>query len=257
MKRIRDLNGYQRGLLLLLVLLALVFAVLTALTVKRQGFAYRSAILVPREKGDALVYEGRLNGREASFLVSRQGAVEYRYGETVYGPYTLREDPEAVPRGTGFDTVLRGLELRCGEEIVFRGGVLVQSGSRLLFREDGTMEDIRITVSAGDGVVTDENGRVIDPDEPTASELLELMEGPRLRHRGSWAGWLCGTLLSVVNGATILFADELFRWQLRFRIQNPERAEPSEWEYFSRCLSWTLIALLSLFIYAAGLRQIV
>ena len=53
---------------------------------------------------------------------------------------------------------------------------------------------------------------------------------------------------------TILFADELFRFQLWFQIRSPERAEPSDWELFSRYAAWTALPLASLVIFLLGLQ---
>ena len=58
------------------------------------------------------------------------------------------------------------------------------------------------------------------------------------------------------RSAFILFADELFRWDLAFRIQDVDRAEPSDWEITSRYISWTVLAVIAMFVFIAGLRQL-
>ena len=60
--------------------------------------------------------------------------------------------------------------------------------------------------------------------------------------------------LSVLNALVILYADELFRWNLSFQIQNAKTAEPSEWEMMTRYLSWTVLTIMLLVLYIVGLR---
>ena len=60
--------------------------------------------------------------------------------------------------------------------------------------------------------------------------------------------------ISLLNAGSILYADELFRWDLSFQIQNAETAVPSEWEMMKRYLSWTVLTIMLLVIYIVGLR---
>ena len=53
---------------------------------------------------------------------------------------------------------------------------------------------------------------------------------------------------------SILFADELFRWQLMFRVQNVENVEPSEWEITGRYISWTVLPVAAIVIFVIGLK---
>ena len=79
------------------------------------------------------------------------------------------------------------------------------------------------------------------------------MYGPELTHKGTWLAWLGAVFLSVLNALAILYADELFRWDLSFQIQNAKTAEPSEWEMMKRYLSWTVVTIMLLVIYLVGL----
>ena len=111
-----------------------------------------------------------------------------------------------------------------------------------------------VTVSVGGGgytTLSEEQGT--DPDAPTASFLLELALEPELTHRGDWELYFLGLLCTAMGVAAIWFADALFRHNLRFLIRDPERAEPSEWELFSRKASWCFFTGLALFAYLAGL----
>ena len=97
MKRIRCLGWYQKGILLLMAVMVLAFAVIYAVTIAREGFAYEDAILVPKQENGNTVYSGKIQGEQASFTVYADKTVEFRYGDKLYGPYAVREDPSAIP----------------------------------------------------------------------------------------------------------------------------------------------------------------
>ena len=94
-----------------------------------------------------------------------------------------------------------------------------------------------------------EDGNVIDPLEPDAATILDLLDSPELTHKGSWLAWFLGIVLCGAAVVSILFADELFHFRLSFRIQNAEAAEPSDWEMAMRYLSWTVLPIGALAIF--------
>ena len=60
--------------------------------------------------------------------------------------------------------------------------------------------------------------------------------------------------MSAVTAVSLVFADELFRFGLSFRIRNADMAEPSDWALADRNISW-LIATVGIFVvYIIGLR---
>ena len=72
MQRIKNLNGYQKGLLLLMLAMALVFAVVYHMTIARVGVLYQNAIFVPAEENGVTVYSGKLRGKQAEFTLYGQ-----------------------------------------------------------------------------------------------------------------------------------------------------------------------------------------
>ena len=144
---------------------------------------------------------------------------------------------------------MTGIEILQGERVFFRGGVFRSGGKSMLVPEDGTG---RLTVQ---GVTYDAQGNIIDRMTPQASAILEVVEGPELTTHGDWTAWFCCLLLMVVTAVSILYADEIFQWQLSWKIQNTHDAEPSDWEVFGRYLSWTLTPLMILILYIAGLKS--
>lgn len=254
MQRIKNLNGYQKGLLLLLLAMALVFAVVYHMTIARVGVLYQNAIFVPAEENGVTVYSGKLRGKKAEFTVSADKTVSFRCDGQTYGPYTVKEDPTARPEDEFGREGMTGVEIRDGEELLFRGGFWQSDGSFWLRNADGSMDLGMQTYVVENGVKKDSDGNIIDPAKPSASDILRLVFDPELTHKGSWLAWLGAVFISFLTAVSILYADELFRWDLSFQIQNAEAAEPSEWEMMKRYISWTVFVIAALIVYFLGLQ---
>ncbi len=97
MQRIRALTLYQKIVLLILLMMALLFTILYPVTISREGLLYEDTILLPEATETGMVYSGRIDGEAASFTVS-EGEVTFQHGDKFYGPYTGREDETAIPQ---------------------------------------------------------------------------------------------------------------------------------------------------------------
>ena len=234
--------------------MALVFAVVYHMTIARVGVLYQNAIFVPAEENGVTVYSGKLRGKQAEFTVSADKTVSFRCDGQTYGPYTVKEDPTALPEVEIEREGMTGVEIREGEKLVFRGGFWQSDGSVWLRNADGSMDLGMQTYVVENGVKKDSDGNIIDPAKPSASDILRLVYGPELTHKGSWLAWFSAVFISLLNAGSILYADELFRWNLSFQIRNAETAEPSDWELMERYLSWTALTIVVLVIYIVGLR---
>lgn len=253
MEKIKSLNRYQKGVLLFMIAMSLIFAVVYPITISRVGFEYKDKILTPGQENGSMVYSGKIHGQQAHFTVSEDKTVVFQYGDKTYGPYTAKEDPTAIPKDEEMEETMIGVELRQGEDILFRGGVVNRGDYRWLYNEDGTPESIGITFTTSNGIM-DENGKVIDPMEPSVSTILDLMDNPNLTHKGVWFAWFGAVFVCILNTFYILFADELFRWNLTFHIRNADHAEPSDWEIAGRYISWTVMSIMALVIFIMGLQ---
>lgn len=250
----KDLNGYQKGILIVMVAMALVFAFIYPSTISKVGYSYMDTILVATQKDGAVVYAGKIQGQQAQFTV-RDQIVSFRYGEKDYGEYTLKYDPTAVPRENGAASSMTGIEIDHNGEIFFRGGVLESSFGRFLYNEDGSAYIVvRATGSNGSG--TDEDGNVIDSMEPSVWTIYGLLNEPELTHKGNGFFWFLGALVCGVNALYIFFAEELFYFKMSFRVRDADLAEPSEWEIAGRYIGWTGMVLAALVIFVVGLQQI-
>ena len=252
MERIKKLDIVQKVILLLLAVMFAVFTPIYCVVTSREGYEYDEAMLYPTVDGDTTIYAGEWNGKEVCFTVTVDKTVTFRYGEKTYGPYTIREDPTAIPDDIFGVSNITGIEILQGERVYFRGGILHSGDTRILRSEDGSW--VRTGSLSDQGILYDEDGKVIDRLEPSATAIWELTEGPELTSRGNWMNWFGSVVISVLTVVSILYADELFRRNLSWRIQNPENAEPSDWELASRYFSWTVLPFMSLIMYIVGLQ---
>ena len=149
---------------------------------------------------------------------------------------------------------MTGVELREGEDILFRGGVLDLGDFYWLYSEDGTDHNFGVTVTTGDGRVYDADGNPVDLMKPTAYTILKLMNGPELTHKGIGTAWVGAVFTCILNGISILFADELFHLRLAFHVRYVDDVEPSEWEIAGRYFSWTVMTVLALVMFIVGLQ---
>ena len=245
MDRLKALDAFQKAVLAVMTVLVFVFAVFYAKTVSRVGFSYKGAILVPSREDSAVVYSGKIDGQRARFTVAQDRSVRFQWGDKTYGPYTVQKN------GTGGTY---GLEIYDGESLMFRGKYEADGDGFWLYNEDGTVHSIADASFSVDGQEWDADGNLYDPVKPTVFTILSLYNGPKLTHKGNWLAWFLGVFLCVLNAFSILFADELFRLGLSFRINNASNAEPSEWELMTRKIGAAGLAVCALLVFLMGLK---
>lgn len=247
MKRFKQLSVLQKAILIGICAMALVFCVLYPVTLSRVGYAFRGAILTPAQTDAGTVYSGKVYGEAVSFTVDASGAATYHGGGAVFGPYTVREDASAIPAEfLQYDTPSTGVELRRGDKVIFRGCLRDNGEYRMLYDENGNLDDLSVFFS--------DSEQTPAAEEPTALELLALLVDMQPEHKGQWSLGALGLLVCAVTAVSILYADELFRWGLSFRVRDPEDAEPSDWELASRYFTWIALPMLALVMFIMGLR---
>lgn len=229
----------EKALLLALPGMAVLFLVIYLILSRMPGVEYCDALLLRHTEGETVIYSGKVRGQRVEFQVSEDGKVTYLVDGQARGPYTVVLDQSAAP-----DDSLTGGEVRLGEEVLFRGGWLLQEDFLYLEDETGAPQfGLSVTMTGEHRAL---------PQDPTSSFLIQLVLGPDLRHRGQWQFYAMGTAVSLLAVFLILCADKLFQHHLGWHIRNPELAEPSDWELFSRKLSWGLFSGMALVLYIIG-----
>ena len=256
LKKIRSLGTYAKIILILLVLMSLLFSILYPVTMSKKGFAYRGSILRPTKKEDGTVYSGVVQGTPVSFEVNNDRTVVLHAGEQIIGPYSVTEVPEAVPKGDPWESLMTGVELRCGEEIVFRGGMLRRDSGEYLLVSDGDDETDRSIINMEYGVnpIYDSDGNEINLTNPSPAAIIELMYGPRMSNKGSIAGWIGGIFICAFTAVLVIFAKDMFRLKVNLSVQNAADADPTDLTVIGWYISWTVMPLLALFVFIFGLR---
>ncbi len=252
MKKYNALNKFKKGILLFTTILVLIFTVVYAKTINTVGIEYNNVILSPLIENGQTIYSGRVQGEDVSLTVSKDKEVLLKYKDLIYGPYTLKEDPTALPSNKKDAEFMTGLELYLKDEMILRGGYFEKGDTRYLYQEDGSiLSDYSIIAN---GVEYDEGGNLIDPMEPSLLTIASLILNPNLTHKGDWSFWFLGVFLYIILILTMFFADELFRWTLSFRVRDVELIEPTAWEITARYINWILIPFIMLIIFIIGVQ---
>lgn len=248
----------QRVMILIQAFLILLFLILYLALGRQQIITYHNESLRRRTDGEIITYTGKIDGKKAVFTVSGN-TVEYRLGDTAYGPYTIVYDSTAVPSKDVLsmrDSVsLVGVEVWEGETRLFRGAYRdTESHTFYLIDSQGEVSygDEKLYGLLSSGYSGEVYGYT-HKTEPGAYSILKLATGSGVEQRGRFGLFLAGAALCIACAFSILYADALFRWNLRFAIRNAEKAEPSDWEIFSRWISWIVLTIVALVWFVIGL----
>lgn len=251
---IKDLNVYQKFLLCVMLIMALIFAFIYPNVISIVGYEYMDKIFVPSYEDDRIIYKGEVNGEFAQFIVSDSKTVSFTYGEKSYGPFLILNDPTAIPDDSDLKYNMTGIEIYENDNLIFRGGVLGNESFNIFYNEDGTNYSSFTTTYVSGGVLKDGEGNLIDTLKPSVGTIYELTHNPKLTHKGNGGAWFIATFISIINLISILFADDLFHLKLSLHVQDADLAEPSEWEIMARYISWTALLIVSLVVYLKGLQ---
>ena len=248
-----EMSWFRRILLLWMAAMILGFGIAMPVVRAAQGIEYGDDFLRLRQEGEVRYYEGEVDWEDAAFTVWPDGRVEYRWGEYTCGPYQVAVVPDAAPEG--FGSAMTGLEIRQGDQVLFRGGYLKDS-FQILYQENGEpLWDTRIPYSgAGGETVIGEAGQVnIREKQPSLTALARAALDPELVRRGSVGIYLGVTLLALLNAVQICFPGFFFRLSLWGHVRNVDDAEPSEFYIAVEHAEWVLLALLVPVLYWYGL----
>ena len=243
-----------RVLILIHVALMLLFILLYSTLGRQYVVRHEDELFRYHEEGDTQIFTGKLNNLDAVLTVHPDGSLECVLDGVAYGPYTVTEDPAAIPENSDIPRgILTGIEVRESDEIIFRGS-FYGSFELLFFNSDGE----RYYLPSQEVLVSDDGYGTVystQPIEPSLKTILRFTAAPDIVYRGDTKSLLLGLLCSIACMVSAFWAEEIFRRNLRFTIKNVENAEPSEWALMSRWISWLTLTVLALVMYIGGLSS--
>lgn len=244
------LSLYQKIMLFLLVLILIVFSVLYYNTLTREGYKYHGKLLVVSYEEGRTLYTGQIDEKQAQFIVTKDNVITFTWGDKAYGPYTIKEDPAAVPPKK---PDLTGIEILYGDKSVFRGGFVRITETYCfnsqtyeyydMYKRDGTRFS-EYTQFEGD-----EEDRMV----PRVDDLLDLYVGPELIHNGDPRCWFVGLILLIGAALSVLFADTLFRLRISLSDDEFDEVSPSVWEYALRHIIRIVLISSAILVFIIGL----
>ncbi len=271
------MTAYRRAMLLATVGLVLLFSILYPIVSRRKGLEYWNDFYDLNVRGDAKVYTGVAHewrngntiiqsdqGRKTVYTVTEtpEGyTVECRIGGQDFGPYQLNKVRLSdLPAALAQVPLRGGLEIinTATGEVLFRGGYLVSVGYLLVDENAVTEADEaadplnRVTVN---GLTLFDYKPSYPEEGPSPYDLVyfTLGAGENLTHRGNVTYFALALLVAALNVVFILYAEELFTWSMRFRVAEPEKVEPSEWELFTRQAGWAVCLFFEVIILFAAI----
>ncbi len=245
MEKLREKGRGQQIMLIIQLLMLLIFIPLFMTVGKQSVLSWHNGWMRAENVGDSVVYSGRGEHKGKSFTVTGD-TVEYRLEGELIHTYTVAEAPDAIPdnkslniTGSG-SKLMKGFEISRDGESIMRGAYIPNSVS-YYHPETG-------------GIETYKNYEA--PEE--AKGIFHMLVMQETEPRGNLQIFAMAIFICIVNALSIYFVDELFRFNLSFAIKNAERAEPSDWELFTRWVGWVLLsgtALASFIVSIWGARS--
>lgn len=250
-----EMSLLRRILVVILAVMIVGFGAATLIAGGQKGIEYRDTLLRFTQEGEVRRYAGRLDWKRAEFTVCPGRTVEYRWGDEVYGPYQVVEDPAAAPK-----YYMTGLEIYQDGERVFRGGYHCGGSWSVLYNENGNLFDMMDFTFSSGGKTYDSKGKELtarDLHEPSMTTVARLgLDEAELTHRGHFGLYLLVTLLAAFNIFQICYPELMFRWSIMWHVQDPYAAEPSDWYILMERIEWVVLTGVVAVLYWAALTVI-
>ena len=236
----------QKILLILLLAMAILFTVLTAVFRSQPRVQWADGLLRPSREGETSLYTGSVHGEDALVRVSPDGGdtvVEFLIGSRLRQIGRVTWPEGAIPREYG-GSVPR-IQVLLDDVPIFSGGYDAASGT--LYREDGSWES-GLSVSADTGY-----GSYWDSFALNVFDVLRFALGPDTVRRGSWGIYVCGLFLSGITAVDVAFPRALFYLQHVLSVQDPE---PTDLYLAMQKVSWVALTAAALGVYIWGLTMV-
>ena len=242
---------FQKIVLLILAAMAVLFAVLTAVSRAQKGAYFEETLLRPSSPTqNVTVYTGKAHSTQVAITVTRESEtrttveflIESVLDDVCVVDYPL--DPIRTERGTTVD----GVRVTKNGEVLFEGGYDPEDPMGWgWYTPEGT-RDTR-------GAITVRGG-TSDPWHDfsvSAYTALRFALGPELESRGSWGMYFLLLFLTLLAALDAAFPMSLFYLQHCCDVRDPE---PSDFYLACQKIGWAVYPLLLLGGYCYALRML-
>ena len=237
----------QKAILLILLVMAVVFAVLTGVVRTKKGVLFEDGLLSIQQEGDRTVYSGTAQGQPVTVTVyPEEGAQVVELDVSVLIDHTYRVEH---PGGTivGKHGTYDKIRVTKNGRILFEGGYDPDAPFGSFCDTNGEPD----LVGYARGYVT---GHFWDNYELFPTQVVRFANGPSTTCRGDWLIYALGVFLSAITAVCAAFPEHLFYWNHFLSVRDPE---PTDFYMACQRVSWVIATAVVLGIYLWGLTKIV
>lgn len=239
----------QKAILIILLALAVVFAVVTGVVRTRKGVAFEGGLLSISREGERTVYSGRAEGQKVTITVYPEGehrVVELAVGTLIDHTYRVEYLGGTIVNDYGtYDKICVTLNGRA----LFDGGYNKQAAAPFARFCDANGELDALV--AGRGII---NGDLWYEYEMLPHQILRFANGPSTAVRGDWLIYALAVFISLIVALGAAFPERLFYWNHFLSVRNPE---PTDFYMDCQKVAWVIGTAVVLGLYLWGVTRIV
>lgn len=238
----------QKAILLILLVMAVVFAVLTGVVRTKKGVLFEGGLLSIQQEGDRTVYSGKAEGQKVTVTVYPDGEAQVvEFDVSVLIDHTYRVE---YPGGTivGSRGTYDKIRVTRNGRILFEGGYNPEAPFSSFCDTNGEPDLILQTRAYTSTTGFWYNYELFPPD------VVRFANGPSTTCRGDWAIYALGVFLSLITAVCAAFPEHLFYWNHFLSVRDPE---PTDFYMDCQRVSWVIITAVALGVYIWGLTRIV
>lgn len=221
-----DLSKLQKGILMTLLAMTVLFAVLTGVVRTQKGVRFGDALLRVEETEEATVYSGKYYGDFITVTVSKDEipVIEYAVEGGRRDVYTAEYPLDPVQTEDG---PVPGIRLLKNGTVTYNGAYDPDGEIRAWFDENGEWNPF----------VWMDMEQPRDEHDLTVGNLSYFADGPELTARGSWGYYLLIVLMTALLAFDVWYPTALFYMQHACDVRDPE---PSDFYIASQKIGWVL-----------------
>ncbi len=240
---------FQKIVLLILAVMAVLFGILTGISKARPGAYFEETLLRPEVLApNVTAYSGKAHGTPVTVTVTRESgtraAVEFHIEGVLDDVCTVDYPLAPLRRDCGYTAY--GVRITKNGELLFEGGYDSEDAFGW-YKPDGT-HDMDGFITIRPGTSDPWNGFEVD-----RSAAMRFALGPKLESRGSWGMYFIMLVFTLFAALDVAFPMSMFYLQHCCDVRDPE---PTDFYLACQRVGWVVLPLLLLGGYCYALRMI-